>query len=310
MSKGEAKPFLKWAGGKGQLLEKFYALYPNELSSGKIKTYIEPFVGGGAVLFDILQKFDIENAVIIDLNKELINCYHCIKENVNELIRHLEVLQNKLYSLTAGEQGEFYLEIRKKYNGIRLNGQYDFEKASDFIFLNKTCFNGLYRVNSKGEFNVPFGKYKKPLICDKENLLLVHKLLQKVTVLHGDYTKCRQYASSNAFIYFDPPYRPITETQSFVGYSKNGFNDANQRELAEFAKELARIGCKVMLSNSDPKNSNPNDNFFDDLYEGFAVERINARRMINCQADKRGDITEIIIRSYCHNNVAKVLKAN
>lgn len=298
MCKGIAKPFLKWAGGKGQLLSQFCDLYPSELVNGEIETYIEPFVGGGAVLFDVLQKYDIKKAIIIDLNKELINCYRCIKADVNELIKQLEVLQENFLLLSQAEQAKLYLEIRSKYNTIKLNSKYDFEKAADFIFLNKTCFNGLYRVNSKGEFNVPFGKYKKPLICDKENLRLINKLLQKVDIIYGDYNQCKSYIAPNTFFYFDPPYRPITNTQSFVGYSKNGFNDDNQSQLADLFKELNKNGCNVMLSNSDPKNSNPNDNFFDDLYEGFDIKRLHARRMINCQADKRGDITEIIVRNY------------
>jgi DNA adenine methylase len=298
MYKGVAKPFLKWAGGKGQLLEKLNTLYSEELRNGTIETYIEPFVGGGAVLFDVLQKFDIKKAVIVDLNKELINCYRCIKENLSEMIIQLESLQNKLYALTVDKQAELFLEIRRKYNAIKLNGRFDFEKAADFIFLNKTCFNGLYRVNSKGEFNVPFGRYKKPLICDKENLILINRLLQKVDIYYGDYKQCQAYANNKAFVYFDPPYRPITTTQSFVAYSQNGFNDNNQRELAAFIRELHAQGAKVLLSNSDPKNANPNDNFFDDLYYGFSIGRINAKRMINCQADKRGDVTEIVVQNY------------
>ncbi|MCL2540350.1 MAG: DNA adenine methylase [Firmicutes bacterium] len=298
MCKGAAKPFLKWAGGKGQLLDKFNVLYPNELADGKIKTYIEPFVGGGAVLFDVLQKFNTDKAVIIDINKELINCYRCIKANVDEILKQLEHLQTNYLSLPIEERNTFYLKVRSKYNSIKLNGQYDFEKAADFIFLNKTCFNGLYRVNSKGEFNVPFGKYQNPLICDKENLLIIHKLLQKTEIFYGDYSRCREHIGKDTFIYFDPPYRPITTSAAFVGYSQNGFNDSNQKELAKLVKELGADGCKIMLSNSDPKNSNPDDNFFDDLYRGFDIKRINAKRMINCQANKRGDITEIVVRNY------------
>lgn len=308
MCKGIAKPFLKWAGGKGQLLEKFGDLYSSELTDGKIDTYIEPFVGGGAVLFDVLQKYDIKKAVIIDLNKELINCYRCIKADVNELIKQLAELKDKFYSLPTDEQSKFYLEIRRKYNSIKLNGKYDFEKAADFIFLNRTCFNGLYRVNSKGEFNVPFGKYKNPLICDVDNLILVNKLLQKVEIVYGEYSLCKDYIDGNTYLYFDPPYRPLN-TQSFVGYSQNGFNDENQKQLAELYKELDKKGCKIMLSNSDPKNSNPNDNFFDDLYKCFEIQRIQARRMINCQAAKRGDITEIIVRNYCNAENTRLRKA-
>lgn len=298
MCKGVAKPFLKWAGGKGQLLNKFEEMYPQELINGEIDTYIEPFVGGGAVLFDVLQKYKVKKAVIVDLNKELINCYRCIKADVNELINHLKTLQSEFLSLNDNNRKDYFLKVRNRYNEIHLNGKYDFEKAADFIFLNKTCFNGLYRVNSKGEFNVPFGKYKNPLICDSENLILISKLLQNVEIRFGDYSISEEYVNGKTFIYFDPPYRPLIENSSFVGYDKSGFNDDNQKELAEFVKKLDKRNCLVMLSNSDPKNTNPNDNFFDELYKGFEIDRIFAKRMINCQADKRGDITEIVIRNY------------
>lgn len=298
MCKGVAKPFLKWAGGKGQLLNKFEEMYPQELINGEIDTYIEPFVGGGAVLFDVFQKYKVKKAVIVDLNKELINCYRCIKADVNELIKHLKTLQNEFLPLNDEKRKDYFLKVRNRYNEIHLNGKYDFEKAADFIFLNKTCFNGLYRVNSKGEFNVPFGKYKNPLICDSENLTLINKLLQNVEIRFGDYSVCEEYINGKTFVYFDPPYRPLIENTSFVGYDKSGFNDDNQKELAKFVKKLDKQNCLVMLSNSDPKNTNPNDNFFDELYKGFEIDRIFAKRMINCQADKRGDITEIVVRNY------------
>jgi DNA adenine methylase len=298
MYKDVAKPFLKWAGGKGQLIEKLGMLYPDELLDGRITNYIEPFVGGGAIFFDILQKFNIEKAVIIDVNKELINCYRCVKSNVNELITKLETLQKTFFELPVEKKNLYFLSVRERYNTVRLNGNYDFEKAADFIFLNKTCFNGLYRVNSKGEFNVPFGKYKNPTICDKKNLLRISKLLENVKILHGDYSQCTDFIDENTFVYLDPPYRPITTTQSFVGYSQNGFNDGNQIELAKLIKMSSNVGCKIMLSNSDPKNANQKDSFFDDLYDGFYIKRINAKRIINCQSNKRGDITEIVVRNY------------
>ena len=298
MCKGVAKPFLKWAGGKGQLLNKFEEMYPQELINGEIDTYIEPFVGGGAVLFDVLQKYKVKKAVIVDLNKELINCYRCIKADVDKLIKHLKILQDEFLSLSDEKRKDYFLKVRNRYNEIHLNGKYDFEKAADFIFLNKTCFNGLYRVNSKGEFNVPFGKYENPLICDSENLTLISNLLQNVEIRFGDYSICEEYVNGRTFIYFDPPYRPLIENSSFVGYDKSGFNDNNQKELAEFVKKLDKQNCLVMLSNSDPKNTNPDDNFFDELYKGFEIDRIFAKRMINCQADKRGDITEIVVRNY------------
>lgn len=168
MCKGVAKPFLKWAGGKGQLLNTFDEMLPDELIDGKIKTYIEPFVGGGAMLFHILQNYKIEKAYIKDINKELINCYRCIKADVNETIKILKDLETEY--LTSNDRTEYFYQVRDRYNEIHLNGRYDFEKCADFIFLNKTCFNGLYRVNKNGKFNVPHGKYKNPLICDEENL--------------------------------------------------------------------------------------------------------------------------------------------
>lgn len=298
MCKGVAKPFLKWAGGKGQLLNKFEEMYPQELINGELDTYIEPFVGGGAVLFDVLQKYKVKKTVIVDLNKELVNCYRCIKADVKELIKHLKTLQSEFLSLSDDKRKGYFLKVRNRYNEIHLNGKYDFEKAADFIFLNKTCFNGLYRVNSKGEFNVPFGKYKNPLICDSENLTLINKLLQNVEIRFGDYSIGEEYVEGKTFIYFDPPYRPLIENSSFVGYDKSGFNDDNQKELAEFVKKLDKRNCLVMLSNSDPKNTNLDDNFFDELYKEFEIDRIFAKRMINCQADKRGDITEIVVRNY------------
>ena len=296
MCKGIAKPFLKWAGGKGQLINTFDEMFPNELKEGKIKTCIEPFVGGGAVLFHVLQNYDIEKAYINDINKELINCYRCIKADVNEVIKQLEMLEKEY--LSCDDRTKYFYNVRHRYNSIHLNGHYDFEKCADFIFLNHTCFNGLYRVNKGGKFNVPHGKYKNPLICDKENLLLCSKLLQKVEISFGSYEQVLSNADTNTFIYFDPPYRPLIENNSFVSYDKSGFDDKDQIKLAENFKDLDKKDCLLMLSNSDPKNTNENDNFFDDLYNNFEIERVYAKRMINCQASKRGDITEIVVMNY------------
>lgn len=296
MCKGIAKPFLKWAGGKGQLINTFDEMFPNELKEGKIKTYIEPFVGGGAVLFYILQKYDIEKAYINDINKELINCYRCIKADVNEVIKQLEVLEKEY--LSCDDRTKYFYNVRDRYNSIHLNGHYDFEKCADFIFLNHTCFNGLYRVNKSGKFNVPHGKYKNPLICDKDNLLLCSRLLQKVEISFGSYEQVLNNSDKNTFVYFDPPYRPLVENNSFVSYDKSGFDDNDQIKLTENFKALNKKECSLMLSNSDPKNTNENDNFFDDLYNGFEIERVYAKRMINCQANKRGDITEIVVMNY------------
>ncbi len=293
MCKGIAKPFLKWAGGKGQLLNKFEELYPLELKEGKVDTYIEPFVGGGAVLFNVLQNYNIKKAYINDINKELINCYRCIKADVEEVIKQLEKLE--IEYLSCEDRNDYFYKVRERYNEIHLNGHLDYEKCADFIFLNKTCFNGLYRVNKEGNFNVPHGKNKKPLICDKENLRLCANLLQKVEISFGDYEQVLDKVNKNTFVYFDPPYRPLIENNSFVSYDKSGFDDKDQIQLAYNYKQLDLKGCSLMLSNSDPKNTNEEDNFFDDIYQGFSIKRVFARRMINCQASKRGNITEIVV---------------
>lgn len=296
MCKGVAKPFLKWAGGKGQLLNTFDGMFPEELIKGNVEAYIEPFVGGGAILFHVLQTYNIKKAYINDINKELINCYRCIKANVEEVIKQLSKLENEY--LISNDKTIYFYQVRNRYNEIHLNGHYDFEKCADFIFLNRTCFNGLYRVNKSGEFNVPHGKYKNPLICDKENLTLCSKLLQKVEISFGDYQEVLKNANKNTFVYFDPPYRPLIENNSFVSYDKSGFSDDDQIKLANNYKTLDNQKCLLMLSNSDPKNANKNDNFFDNLYKGFEIERVYAKRMINCQASKRGDITEIVVMNY------------
>ena len=291
-----ARPFLKWAGGKGQLLNKFEELYPQELIDGKIETYIEPFVGGGAVLFYVLQNYQIKKAYINDINKELINCYRCIKADVKEVIKQLDVLEKEY--LISEDRTNYYYKVRDRYNEIHLNGHLDFEKCADFIFLNKTCFNGLYRVNKDGKFNVPYGKYKNPLICDKDNLRLCSKLLQKVEISFGVYEQVLEYADNKTFVYFDPPYRPLIENNSFVSYDKSGFDDNDQIKLAGKYKTLDNKNCLLMLSNSDPKNTNEEDNFFDKIYKSFEIERVFAKRMINCKACKRGDITEIVVMNY------------
>ena len=293
-----AKPFIKWVGGKSQLLNEIRAKYPS-----KIEKYCEPFVGGGAVLFDVLNKFQPNEVLINDINKELINTYVQIKNNCYEMIDGLSKIQKIYKSHTPEENKDFFYEKRKQYNEIKVNGDKaeNLEKAVLFIFLNKTCYNGLYRVNSKGLFNVPFNNAKNPLLCDEENLLACSKLLQNVKMTFGDYKECKKFIDDKTFVYIDPPYRPITKTSAFTSYSENRFSDEEQLELGFFLTEISKKGAIVLASNSDPKNTDENDNFFDNLYSHFEIERVSALRMINSNAKKRDAINEILI-----TNVANV----
>lgn len=287
-----AKPFIKWVGGKSQLLEEIRKKYPQ-----KIERYCEPFVGGGAVLFDILQKFQPKEVLINDINKELINTYYQVKNQCEELIEQLYEIQTKYRNFTQEEKKELFYEKRNRYNELKVNGDdaENLEKATLFIFLNKTCFNGLYRVNSKGSFNVPFNNAKNPLICDAENLRSCSKVLQNVTFRVGDYKECENFIDEKTFVYLDPPYRPLTQTSAFTSYSENQFLDKEQIELAQFIDNIAKKGSTILASNSDPKNSNEDDNFFDNLYSNFEIERVSASRMINANPEKRGAINELLI---------------
>ena len=295
--KDVARPFVKWAGGKGQLLEVLKKNLP--IGLGKTVTkYAEPFVGGGALLFALLSEYHFEAVFINDNNKELMNAYTVIKDRCMELLDELAILQNEYSGLSTEERQQYFYRKREQFNTLMLGESTAVEKASLFIFLNRTCFNGLYRVNKAGYFNVPTGKYKNPLIYDKENLLRLSKVLQSVTILSGDYRELEKYIDQDTFVYFDPPYRPLNSTSGFTSYTEDQFADKDQIALASFYRDLSRKGAKVMLSNSDPKNTNSDDNFFDDLYEGFSIQRINASRMINSKADKRGSITELLIKNY------------
>ncbi|GCD83268.1 DNA adenine methylase [Parageobacillus thermoglucosidasius] len=300
----KAKPFLKWAGGKTQLLETFELYYPKAIYEGKVKRYIEPFVGSGAVLFEIGQTFDFEDIYIWDINPELILVYEVIKNNVDDLIEKLKEKEDQYFALENEGRKAYYYKIRDEFNNA-LNG-FDFyryhkgkiERASQMIFLNRTCFNGLFRVNKSGYFNVPMGDYKKPTICDEENLRAVSQFLQRVNINLGDYKESRDYVNDETFVYFDPPYRPLNQTSNFTSYSKYDFTDENQKELARYFAELDAKGAFLMLSNSDPKNTNEQDHFFDELYAPFNIYRISAKRMINSKASKRGAINEILVTNY------------
>lgn len=292
------KPFLKWAGGKGQLLSEIEKYYP--FSDKSINKYAEPFVGGGAVLFDILSKFSLSEIYISDINAELINTYCMIKHHVDDLVEQLYTLQKQFIPLPTEQRKQYYNAKRDRFNYLKANGnQYvDIEKAALMIFLNKTCFNGLFRVNKKGLFNVPMGSYKNPLICDENNLNAVSKKLSNVTIVCGDYRESKDFIDSHTFVYFDPPYRPITDTASFTAYTENLFTDGEQIELAEYVNTLNERGAKVVVSNSDPKNSNTDDNFFDNIYSKQKIRRVEANRMINCNSESRGKIKELLISNF------------
>lgn len=292
------KPFLKWAGGKGQLLKEIEKYYPFE--NGKITKYAEPFVGGGAVLFDILNKYNLKEVYISDINSELINTYRIIRDDINALVEALNFMQNDFSMLDTNDRKVYYMKKREQFNALKINDNKNIsiEKAALMIFLNKTCFNGLYRVNRKGAFNVPMGSYKNPIICDENNLRAVSEKLQGITIVCGDYRKSSDFIDKNTFVYFDPPYRPITDTASFTAYTENLFNDEEQIKLAKFVNDMDKKGAKIVISNSDPKNTNTKDDFFDNIYSALKIKRVEATRMINCNSEARGKINELLISNF------------
>ena len=292
------KPFVKWAGGKTSLIPQITKYFPFELKNGKIEKYIEPFVGGGAVLIDILQKYDVKQAYAFDINKDLINCYNVIKYKVEDLIQKLDKKEKEFLSLEIDGRQKCFYNIRTKYNSYFLNTELDVERASEFIFLNRTCFNGLYRVNKSGKFNVPFGKYKNPTICDSRNLSNLSILFKNTIFKYGDYKESESLIDENTFVYFDPPYRPLSVTSGFTSYTKEDFNDKNQKELAKYYNKLNVKNAKLMLSNSNPKNTDENDDFFENIYKGFNINEVSAKRMINSNAKGRGEISELLITNY------------
>ena len=294
----ECKPFIKWVGGKGQLLSEINKLYPVELGKN-INKYAEIFVGGGAVLFDILSKYKLDEVYISDKNLELINTYKSIRDNVDILIKSLKEMEEKYIPLDDENRKVYYYEKRQEYNNLKINiEENNIEKASLFIFLNKTCFNGLYRVNKKGEFNVPMGAYKKPKICDEENLKNVSLTLRNVKIVYADYRESESFIDEKTFVYIDPPYRPLNTSSSFTSYTENDFNDKEQIELAEYINVLNKKGAKIVISNSDPKNNDIDDNFFDKLYKNYNINRVKATRMLNSNASLRGAINELLITNY------------
>ncbi len=284
----EAKPFLKWAGGKSQLLPVLRELYPPELRAGDIHRYIEPFLGGGALFFDVIQGYEVEEAHLFDINEELILAYSVVKHEPEALIDGLVAYRTHYLERNESDREKFFYELRHQYNQNRQAidfatfGHDWIARAAQMIFLNKTCFNGLYRVNRSGTFNVPFGGYRNPVVFDEANLYAASRLLKRANLHIGSYADCAHYVDDKSFVYFDPPYRPLTKSASFTAYARSGFGDTQQKALASlFCKLSQRTRAKMMLSNSDPRHANPDDSFFDDLYAGQYIQRVLASRMIN-----------------------------
>ena len=294
----ECKPFIKWVGGKGQLLPEINKLYSVELGKS-INKYAEIFIGGGAVLFDILSKYRLDEVYISDKNLELINTCKTIRDNVNILIKSLKEMENQYIPMNNEDRKVYYYERRSEYNNLKINiEENNIRKAALFIFLNKTCFNGLYRVNKKVEYNVPMGAYKNPKICDEENLKNVSLALKNVKIIYADYRESKDFIDDNTFVYIDPPYRPLNITSSFTSYTENDFSDKEQIELANYIDILNEKGAKIVISNSDPKNNNIDDNFFDELYKNYNINRVKATRMLNSNASLSGEINELLITNY------------
>lgn len=290
-----AKPFIKWVGGKGQLLAQLEALLPADFGQWQDVTYVEPFVGGGAMLFHMLQSHqNITRAVINDINSDLTTCYRVVRDEVEALIALLQHYEEEYYQLEAeAQRREYFLGKRASFNTKALD---DVENTAHFILLNRTCFNGLYRVNAKGQYNVPFGKYEHPKICDSETLRADSELLGHVEILTGDYTETLQWAQHPSLFYFDPPYRPLSETSSFNNYTADAFDDVAQVRLKEFCDAVSAAGHRFMLSNSDPMGKN-GDPFFDNLYQHYSIERVWASRNVNATPTKRGKLTEILVHN-------------
>ena len=303
-----AKPFLKWAGGKSQLLTTIEDRFPDEIKkSRKIDKYFEVFVGGGALYFDLMNNYEVTESYIYDINPELILTYKVIKKDPKHLIELLSTLQEEYVPLEQDDRKEYYLNIRTNFNdNVK---EFDYEnysdahvvRASQVIFMNKTCFNGLFRLNrhgEHGEFNVPHGKYKNPLICDDKNIKAVSKTLKHTHIINGNYDVSEDLIDENSLVYLDPPYRPLSSKSNFTTYAGFEFTDEHQIELGGFYKRISDKGAKAILSNSDPKNEDPDDNFFDDLYGDFNIERVKAKRSINSNGKKRGAINEILVTNY------------
>jgi DNA adenine methylase len=301
MTKTGPRPFLKWAGGKSSLLDQLEALLPADFALQRDITYIEPFVGGGAMLFHMLRHYkNISRVVINDINPDLIHCYRLIKDNPLTLIDRLKTIEQNFYHGDIQDRKELYYAYRDQYNQDKIDSD---ERAALLMFLNHTCFNGLYRVNSSGKFNVPFGHYKHPVICNEDLILADHKLIKSLrffTIIGpGDYKSTKNNLGRNKynFVYLDPPYRPLLNSNNFKEYSNSPFGDKQQEELKVFCDKLGERGCRIMQSNSDSMNAD-GTSYFEELYEGYNFSRISAPRFINAFQEKREKLNEIVILNY------------
>lgn len=300
-----ARPFIKWAGGKRQLLSQLAHYYPQGLSDGSITRYVEPFLGGGAVFFNVAQHAHVGEFHLFDINPELILVYKVVQREPEALIERLLQYRDQYKTSTVKERERLFYQVRSAYNSQRPH--IDFCRFSDawldraayMIFLNKTCYNGLFRVNSKGLFNVPFGRYVRPSIVDVDNIQRVSALLQLAHLDVGSFDTCRPHIHDRSFVYFDPPYRPLSATSCFTSYAVGKFGDADQADLATFFANVDRSSnASLMLSNSNPRNADPSDDFFDKLYAPFQIRTVYAKRMINRKANGRGKISELLITNY------------
>ena len=291
-----AKPFVKWAGGKGNLLNMLESQLPDNFDSQTNVTYIEPFVGGGAMLFHMLTTHsNIRRVIINDINADLVRCYQLVKEEPQVLIELLRPFEQKYYNLCEDDRKSYFYKVRSDYNNLELTPD---QRAAYLIFLNHTCFNGLYRENTSGGFNVPFGHYKKPIICNVDVIMADHKVLSNVDIICGDYKKIVSHLGKGYnFIYLDPPYRPLMGSNNFNQYSKSGFGDPEQVELKAFCDRLTDRGCHLMLSNSDSTNED-GTSYFETLYNGYTFSKLLAQRSISADANKRKKQSEVLITNY------------
>lgn len=291
------RPFLKWAGGKTQLLQIIALSLPAELKKLSSFTYVEPFVGSGAVFLYMLREFpNIKKAVINDMNSELVSAWETIRDKPGALICHLKELTDLYHALGSEEaRKEMFLNIREQYNRKTSNKP---AQSACLIFLNKTCYNGLYRVNRKNLFNVPFGKHKNPKIFDEENIYEISRLISHTEIMNGDFEETLVHTGKPAFFYFDPPYKPLSSTSVFNSYSSQNFDDKEQIRLKNFCDDLNRQEIQWLLSNSDVKDMSSGGDFFDNLYNEYHITRVNASRLINSNISSRGKISELLISNY------------